>query len=119
MPKVRITRTYQIESAHFLPNVPEEHKCRRWHGHNFTIKIQIEGEVHQDTGFVLDYFEIDKRTKPVLKKWDHTVLNNHVQNPTSENLAIDLYREWVPLFSGMNLKVFVSENEHSYAEYPI
>ena len=34
---MEIYKTFVIESAHRLPNLPENHKCSRLHGHSFVI----------------------------------------------------------------------------------
>jgi len=34
-----------FDSAHWLPNVHEDHKCRRMHGHTYRIRIDIEGQI--------------------------------------------------------------------------
>ncbi len=34
-PRVR----FGFESAHYLPNVPVDHKCRRMHGHSFRVEV--------------------------------------------------------------------------------
>ena len=34
---MEIFKEFTFEAAHFLPNVPEDHKCRRLHGHSFRV----------------------------------------------------------------------------------
>ena len=33
---------FGFESAHYLPNVPADHKCRRMHGHSFRVDVAAE-----------------------------------------------------------------------------
>ena len=33
----RFAEQFRFEAAHFLPNVPEGHKCARLHGHSFRL----------------------------------------------------------------------------------
>ena len=33
----RIGRTYRFESAHYLPNLPDGHRCKNLHGQNYRI----------------------------------------------------------------------------------
>ena len=49
---MKIFKEFRFEAAHRLPNVPEGHKCARLHGHSFLIKIEVEGPVGTDTGWV-------------------------------------------------------------------
>ena len=47
---MEIFRVFQIEAAHYLPNVPEGHKCRRLHGHSFRIEVRVEGQLPRVVG---------------------------------------------------------------------
>ena len=47
----RIGRTFRFESAHFLPKVPDGHKCKRLHGHSFQIEIIVRGEPDAGTQY--------------------------------------------------------------------
>jgi len=78
-----------FDSAHQLPNVPEDHKCRRLHGHTYRIRIEVEGEVDPQMGWVIDYSEIKRVWDPVKAELDHHELNAvpGLQNPTCEHLA--------------------------------
>ena len=43
-----IYKKFTIESAHWLPNVPDGHKCGRLHGHSIEIIISISDEVSKE-----------------------------------------------------------------------
>ena len=84
-----ITKAFTFEAAHSLPWVAQEHKCRRLHGHNYRVEITLSGQVPFATGFVVDFFEIEKRVQPLVDQLDHRCLN-HIEglmNPTAENIA--------------------------------
>ena len=87
-----LTRDFSFESAHFLPFVPKEHKCRRLHGHSFRISVALSGPVDPNNGMVIDYSEIKKTVSPIIDSLDHRLLNDieGLENPTSENIAIYL-----------------------------
>ncbi|AGK58017.1 hypothetical protein HYPDE_31713 [Hyphomicrobium denitrificans 1NES1] len=86
---VRVTATYSFEAAHFLPKVPEGHKCRRLHGHNYRVDVTVAGGLDA-RGFVLDYAELDAVVQPIIDELDHRCLNDipGLDNPTSEILAL-------------------------------
>ena len=94
---MEIYKEFRIEAAHSLPNVPDGHKCGRLHGHSFKIRIIIEGEPDQQTGWIIDFADIVNAFEPLRKILDHSHLNEieGLQNPTSENLAIWIWQRMV------------------------
>lgn len=87
--EVELRRRYHFAAAHHLPKAPEGHKCRRLHGHSYEIEVAVRGEVDPETGWLLDYGDIDKQLKPVLAELDHRTLNDipGLENATSEILS--------------------------------
>lgn len=86
---MRIYKTFQIEAAHRLPNVPAEHKCARLHGHSFVIAVHVQGEPGEHSGWVMDFADIKAAFNPLFEQLDHNYLNEieGLENPTSEMLA--------------------------------
>jgi 6-pyruvoyltetrahydropterin/6-carboxytetrahydropterin synthase len=82
-----IAAEYSFEAAHHLPLVPDGHKCKRVHGHNYRLDVSITGVI-DGRGFVIDYAELDAVVQP-LDQLDHRLLNDieGLGNPTSEILA--------------------------------
>jgi 6-pyruvoyltetrahydropterin/6-carboxytetrahydropterin synthase len=87
---MRITHAFTFEAAHRLPNVRETHRCYRMHGHSYRIELHLEGTVDPQSGFVVDFFDIEKAFSPLLDRLDHHCLNeiDGLDNPTAENIAI-------------------------------
>jgi 6-pyruvoyltetrahydropterin/6-carboxytetrahydropterin synthase len=96
---VRLTKTFHFEAAHDLPTFPEDHKCRRLHGHSFRFDVVVEGEVDPARGYLIDYGDIKKVTDPIVRQLDHYYLNEipGLSNPTSEVLAKWLWDKLKPL----------------------
>lgn len=86
---MEIFKVFGFEAAHFLPNLPVEHKCRRMHGHSFRAEIYVQGEVGEVSGWVMDFADIKGHCKELEDELDHRLLNEipGLENPTSENLA--------------------------------
>jgi len=86
---VELRKSFQFEAAHLLPHLPEDHKCRRLHGHSFSAEIVVEGDCDEKLGWLIDYAEISKAFKPHWEQLDHHYLNEipGLENPTSENIA--------------------------------
>jgi 6-pyruvoyltetrahydropterin/6-carboxytetrahydropterin synthase len=115
---VRLTKSFTFEAAHALPTFPEGHKCRRLHGHSFTIDVVVAGEVDPAKGYLIDYGEIKATCDPIRKQLDHYYLNEieGLENPTAEVLARwiwDRLKPNLPLLS----KIIVRETCTSACEY--
>lgn len=87
---MEVFKEFTFDSAHFLPNVPDGHKCGRMHGHTYKVRFTVAGEINPDTGFVIDFGDLKEQAKPVIDRLDHQVLNDFIPNPTCENLALYL-----------------------------
>jgi 6-pyruvoyltetrahydropterin/6-carboxytetrahydropterin synthase len=96
--KIELRKTFQFEAAHLLPNLPTTHKCRRLHGHSFQAEIVVSGDVDPQLGWLIDYAEISEAFKPLYERLDHHYLNEipSLENPTSENIAVWIWRELKP-----------------------
>lgn len=118
MTNVRITQGFTFEAAHFLPHVPETHRCRRMHGHSYRVDLTLEGPVDPKTGFVVDFFDLEAAFAPLMERLDHHCLNEveGLENPTAELIAIWI---WDRLKPGMPMlaAVRVYETPMSVAEY--
>ena len=95
---MQIFKVFQIEAAHRLPNVPAGHKCARVHGHSFRIEVHVDGEPGPATGWVMDFADLKAAFAPLFERLDHHFLNEipGLENPTSEQLAIWIWRELKP-----------------------
>ncbi len=94
-----IYKQFTFDSAHFLPNVPEGHKCANMHGHTYALSVFVEGEPDKKTGWIIDYADLKKHIKPIIEILDHHLLNEipGLENPTSEILTIWLWNKLIPL----------------------
>jgi len=105
---MQIFKQFTFDSAHFLPNVPEGHKCKEMHGHTYRLVVHLEGELEKDLEWVMDFAELKKVIDPIVKSIDHKVLNNipGLENPTCEKIAVWLWdniKPGVPLLSKIEL----------------
>ncbi len=107
---MEIYKEFKFDSAHFLPNLPEDHKCRRMHGHTFRVRIYVEGPLTVPEGWVLDFGDLKAIYKPLEDKLDHRLLNDipGLENPTSEVLAKWIWDKLMPNLPLLS-KIEVSE----------
>ena len=116
--KVRLTKSFGFEAAHDLPSFPDDHKCRRLHGHSFRFDVVVAGEVDPKRGYLIDYGDIKAAVNPLVDRLDHFYLNDidGLQNPTSEVLSrwlFDHIKPKLPLLTA----IVVHETCTSTCEY--
>ncbi len=113
-----IFKTFTLESAHRLPNVPAGHKCARVHGHSFRVEIHVSGPVDDRLGWVMDFADVKSAFDPLFQRLDHRYLNDvpGLDNPTSENLARWIWGELQPGLPQLS-RVVVHETCTSGASY--
>ena len=85
-----IRKTFTFDAAHKL----EWHtgKCRNLHGHTYRLEVVVAGELDAH-GVVVDFDDV--RTcvaEAVLEDYDHSYLNELIENPTAEMLCEDIAR---------------------------
>lgn len=115
---MRITQAFTFEAAHRLPNVPETHRCHRMHGHSYRVELRLEGPVDPKSGFVVDFFDVEKAFGPLLARLDHHCLNEveGLENPTAENIAVWIWNHTKALLPQL-AAVTVYETPQCWAEY--
>lgn len=98
-----IFKKFTFDSAHFLPNVPDTHRCKNMHGHTYKLTIFIEGNLQKDLGWVMDFGVLKTIVNPIIDQLDHQVLNNiqGLENPTCELLAKWIWNKVKPHVPGL------------------
>jgi 6-pyruvoyltetrahydropterin/6-carboxytetrahydropterin synthase len=116
--RVELTKTFGFESAHHLPHVPADHKCRRVHGHSFRADVSVAGDVNPQTGWLVDYADLAAAIEPVRLALDHRNLNDvpGLENPTSEHIARFIWERLAPALPGLS-QVVVRETCTSSCTY--
>lgn len=95
---MQIFKQFTFDSAHFLPNVPDGHKCKEIHGHTYRLTVFIEGPLDKDLNWVMDFSDLKRAIGPVIDSIDHKLMNNisGLENPTCEQMAIWLWNKIKP-----------------------
>ena len=76
-------------------------KCSNpnYHGHNYELEVGVTGDIHPETGFVIDLAVLKKIIKEEVEiPFDHKNLNVEVAafkdlNPTVENIAMVIWNK--------------------------
>jgi len=71
-----ITKKFEFEAAHKLPDKELYGKCRNLHGHTYKLEVTISGEVQAD-GMVINFTDLKKAVKEnIIDICDHRYLND-------------------------------------------
>ena len=71
--RVSVTKDYLVfSSAHFITFAG--HRCEGLHGHNYRVRVTIEGGLNQEAWFVFDFVELKRIMKRLCDEIDHLVL---------------------------------------------
>jgi 6-pyruvoyltetrahydropterin/6-carboxytetrahydropterin synthase len=121
---VLITKKFRFESAHYLPMMPEGHKCRRMHGHSFRMEVNLLGDIDPESGILMDFGDLKAVVNPYVKMLDHWCINEVgekkgdplLQNPSSENLAKWFFQTLKPILPQL-YSIIIHETCTSRCEY--
>ena len=69
---MEVFKTFSIEAARSLPNLPDDHPCTNIHGHSFKITITVSGNINETSGFVIDFGDVDTEFKPIFQMIYHS-----------------------------------------------
>ena len=116
---VELVKDFRFEAAHFLPNVPAGHKCRRVHGHSFRGEIAVRGPIDPSLGWVMDFADLKRVVDPIVDRLDHYLLNDidGLANPTSEILAMwiwDQLAAQLPMLHRVTIEETCTSRCHYY-----
>lgn len=119
MRMITITKSFSFSASHTLETLPEDHPCRRLHGHNYEVTVELGAEYLNDNGMVVDYRELDGFKLWLDTRWDHRHLNDVMQyDPTAERLAAYLATTVLePEFGALLRSVTVSETPKTTAKW--
>jgi 6-pyruvoyltetrahydropterin/6-carboxytetrahydropterin synthase len=96
---MEIYKEFAFDSAHFLPNVPDGHKCKNMHGHTYRLRVCIKGEPDPHLGWLMDFKDLKDIVCKVTDQLDHKLINDvpGLENPTAENITIWIWKQIRPL----------------------
>jgi 6-pyruvoyltetrahydropterin/6-carboxytetrahydropterin synthase len=98
-------------SAHALRNY--KGRCENVHGHNWKVRVVIEGEKLDATGMLVDFLDVKSFMGEILDRIDHQFLNEippfDVVNPSAENIAEYFYQQMTGRFAETPVPVRIRE----------
>jgi len=101
-------------------------KCENVHGHNYRVRVTLEGDSLDSIGLLYDFIHLKQMIKDVIQTLDHRFMNEippfDTINPSAENIAKYFYQQAAQKLpkaaSGARLaSVTVWESDTTYATY--
>ena len=115
--KYQISKIFNFSASHILNGLHANHPCCRLHGHNYAVRFWFGSDKLNETGFVIDYKELDEIKEYINNSLDHRHLNDIFDfNPTSENIAKFLFDIFKQKYYQL-IRVEVSETPFTNAFY--
>jgi 6-pyruvoyltetrahydropterin/6-carboxytetrahydropterin synthase len=88
---VLLRKEFTFDAAHNL--VRYRGKCEALHGHTYRLAVVLEGGP-DDEGMILDFTELSRIVKErVLSRLDHAYINDILEQPTAENIALWVWEQ--------------------------
>jgi 6-pyruvoyltetrahydropterin/6-carboxytetrahydropterin synthase len=71
--RVSVTKDYLVfASAHFI--TMEGHRCEGLHGHNYRVRVTVEGDLNEESWWVFDFVALKRIMRRLCDEIDHKVL---------------------------------------------
>lgn len=121
MYEVTVEQTFS--AAHHLRDY--KGPCEHQHGHNFKVRVTIQGERLNKAGMLVDFSDVKKSIREVFAIVDHRDLNeippfDKELNPTAENIAFYFHQKVTASLASQDVcvsEVTVWETEKQSATY--
>jgi 6-pyruvoyltetrahydropterin/6-carboxytetrahydropterin synthase len=128
-----LTKAYHFSAAHRLnakKYSDEENrrifgKCNnpKGHGHDYYVEVKITGDIHPDTGMIINLSDLDEVMKGIIDELDHTRLDIEIPyfrefTPSGENIVKYIWMKLQPKIDKarlLHLKLW--ETPDNYFEY--
>jgi len=101
---MEIYKDFSFDSAHFLPYVPDGHKCKNMHGHTYKLRVFVQGKPDPKLGWIMDFKELKDIVNPLIEQLDHRLINDipGLDNPTAENITVWIWDRIKPLLRNLS-----------------
>ncbi len=103
-------------SGHY---VPDNIKCKRLHGHDYSIDVNISNLLLRENGMTMDFTIIKEIIRPLIGKMDHKFIvpEKDLRDNPKDNNFYDVYVNGEYKASIKKDEVFIFQYEVASAEY--
>lgn len=98
-----LIKEFEFDAAHNL--IHYHGKCEKLHGHTYKLVVKLSGTPDKE-GMIFDFVELKRIVKEqVVNLFDHAYLNDLLEQPTAENIALFVFNKLEPLFMRDNCRL--------------
>lgn len=95
-----VRRRFEFQAAHCLPD--HAGKCRNVHGHSYRLDVSVERPVDAKSGMAIEFADVKAVVlERVVLPLDHSLLNDTVENPTTERMCLWIWRRLIDGLPGL------------------
>jgi 6-pyruvoyltetrahydropterin/6-carboxytetrahydropterin synthase len=80
-------------------------KCENVHGHNYRVRVTVEGPQLDSIGLLCDFVELKQVIREIIGRLDHQFINDlepfQTANPSAENIAKYFYDQVTRQMKGL------------------
>ena len=108
-----LTYEFWFDAAHQFRHTPIGHKYHGLHGHSFRVEIAVRGAPDPESGFIVDFAQLEAAGESIRERLDHRFLNEiaGLEIPSLEHIARFIWEELAPRFSGLT-RVGIRRDSH-------
>ena len=94
-PTVELSHAFGFDAAHRFDSFPDGHPNRRMHGHSFQVEVAVRGTSDPDTGFLIEFSQLEAACGILRGALDHQVLNEiaGLEQPSLERLSVWIWEQ--------------------------
>lgn len=112
-----VCKSFHFSAAHYVSTLPEGHPCRRMHGHNYEVHVEMRSDTLNKNGFIRDIKELNLFSDYLDQKFDHRLLNDVLDDQVSTELLAKHFYDWCRERWPEVVAIKVQETPKIWAEY--
>lgn len=102
-----LIKKFEFDAAHNL--IHYNGKCEKLHGHTYKLVVKLEGKLDKED-MIFDFVELKRIVNEnIINKFDHAYINDFIEQPTAENIAVYVWDNLVNLIKRDNCRLYEIE----------
>lgn len=102
-----LIKKFEFDAAHNL--IHYNGKCEKLHGHTYKLVVKLEGKRDKED-MIFDFVELKRIVNEnIINKFDHAYINDFIEQPTAENIAVYVWDNLVNLIKCDNCRLYEIE----------